>query len=127
MNTDGLYFSKDHEWARVLPGGEVEVGISSHAQEALGDITFIDLPKIGKAFKAHEALAVVESVKAASDVYAPLSGTVSAVNTVLADEPEKVNQDPYGAGWLCRLAGCDSSGLKDLMNAEQYAQHVAGR
>ena len=121
-----IKYTEDHEWLQI-DGDTAVVGITHHAQDALGDVVFVDLPEVGKTFAAKEVAGVVESVKAASDVYAPLSGTVSAVNTVLADEPEKVNQDPYGAGWLCRLAGCDSSGLKDLMNAEQYAQHVAGR
>lgn len=125
MNTEALYFTKDHEWVRVEEGDEAVVGISDHAQEALGDITFVDLPKPGKHVKIHDSLAVVESVKAASDVFAPLAGTVSEVNPALANEPEKINQDPYGAGWICRLSGCDLNALKNLMTADQYKQYLA--
>jgi glycine cleavage system H protein len=125
MGSETVYFTKDHEWLRVEEGDEAVVGISDHAQEALGDITFIELPKPGKQVKTHDVLAVVESVKAASDVFSPVRGTVAEVNSALVHEPEKINQDPYGAGWICRLSGCDLSGLDQLMTAEQYQQFVA--
>jgi glycine cleavage system H protein len=125
MEPEKLYYTKDHEWLRVEEGAEAVVGITDHAQEALGDITFVELPKPGKRVKAGDQLAVIESVKAASDIFAPVSGTVSEGNQALAQAPEKVNQDPYGAGWICRLTGCDRSGVKDLMTAEQYKQYLA--
>lgn len=125
MVPEGLRYTRDHEWVRV-ENNEAVVGITDFAQHELGDITFVDLPKPGKTVKAHDALAVVESVKAAGDVYAPVAGTVSAANTALAAAPETVNKDPYGAGWLCRLSGCDLSGLEALMTAAQYTQFLAG-
>jgi len=125
MSTKDLYFTKDHDWVRVGEGDEAVIGITDHAQEALGDITFIDLPKPGKRVKIHDSLAVVESVKAASDIFAPLAGLVSEVNTALTHEPEKVNQDPYGAGWICHLTECDLNEVKTLMTAEQYKQFLA--
>jgi glycine cleavage system H protein len=127
MEPEGLRFTKDHEWIRVEKDGEAVVGITDFAQHELGDITFIDLPKPGKTVQAREQLAVVESVKAASDIYSPVAGTVSAVNTALADAPETVNKDPYGEGWFCRLTGCDLSGLEDMMTAERYTRFVAER
>jgi glycine cleavage system H protein len=125
MDRERLYYTKDHEWLRVEEGDDAVVGITDHAQEALGDITFVDLPKPGKQVKMHDTLAVVESVKAASDVFSPVLGTVAEVNAALTHEPEKINQDPYGAGWICRLTGCDLSAVKQLMTAEQYNQYLA--
>jgi glycine cleavage system H protein len=98
-----LKYTKSHEWLRVLPDGSLEIGITDHAQHALGDLVFVEVPEAGRTVEAGEACAVVESVKAASDVYAPLSGEVSAGNPQLAAEPQAVNSDPYGAGWLMRL------------------------
>jgi len=98
-----LKYTKSHEWVRTLADGGVEIGISDHAQHALGDLVFVEVPEVGRTLKAGEACAVVESVKAASDVYAPLAGEVSAANEALAAAPESVNKDPYGAGWLLRL------------------------
>ena len=126
MVPEGLRYTKDHEWVRMEKNGEAVVGITDFAQHELGDITFVDLPKPGKAVKAHDALAVVESVKAAGDVYAPVAGTVIAVNAALADAPETVNKDPYGAGWLCRLSGCAAGSADALMTAAQYTQFLAG-
>lgn len=125
MNPEKLYFTQDHEWLRLEEGDDAVVGISDHAQKALGDITFIDLPKPGKDVKVHDTLAVVESVKAASDVFSPVQGTVAEVNTALANEPEKINQDPYGAGWICRLTGCDLSVVTKLMTKAQYQDYLA--
>ncbi len=98
-----LKYTKSHEWVRTLADGSVEIGITDHAQHALGDLVFVEVPEAGRAVKAGEAVAVVESVKAASDVYAPLSGQVSAGNAKLTAEPETVNTQPYGEGWLMRL------------------------
>ena len=98
-----LKYTKSHEWVRTLPDGSVEVGITDHAQHALGDLVFVEVPEAGRTLKAGEACAVVESVKAASDVYAPLAGEVTAGNPKLHSAPETVNADPYGEGWLMRL------------------------
>ncbi len=124
-----LRYTKSHEWVRPAhgdaPSGTVEVGISDHAQSALGDLVFVEVPEIGRTVKAGDAVAVVESVKAASDVYSPVTGKVVASNGALATQPELLNQDPYGAGWLFRVqteAPLDSAAL---MNAADYATHLA--
>ena len=98
-----LKYTKSHEWLRTLPDGTVEIGITDHAQHALGDLVFVEVPEAGRTVKADEPCAVVESVKAASDVYAPLAGEITAGNPKLANEPEMVNAQPYGEGWLMRL------------------------
>ncbi|HEX4648194.1 MAG TPA: glycine cleavage system protein GcvH [Steroidobacteraceae bacterium] len=98
-----LKYTKSHEWVRTLGDGTVEVGITDHAQHALGDLVFVEVPESGRAVKAGEPCAVVESVKAASDVYAPLSGEVTAGNGALGGEPQAVNSEPYGGGWLMRI------------------------
>ena len=98
-----LKYTKSHEWVRTLGDGTVEIGITDHAQHALGDLVFVEVPDAGRTVKADEACAVVESVKAASDVYAPIAGQITAGNPRLAAEPEVVNTDPYGEGWLMRL------------------------
>lgn len=118
MSGNAIYFTKDHEWLKV-EGDEATVGITDHAQQALGDITFVDLPKIGKVVNAHDPLLVVESVKAASDVYAPVPGTVSAVNEKLATFPELINQAAYAEGWICKFKPFTLA-VNDLMTAEQY-------
>jgi glycine cleavage system H protein len=98
-----LKYTKSHEWVRALADGSVEIGITDHAQHALGDLVFVEVPEAGRTVKAGEPCAVVESVKAASDVYAPIAGEITAGNPKLAAEPEVVNADPYGQGWLMRL------------------------
>jgi glycine cleavage system H protein len=118
-----LRYTKSHEWVRQIKGGGVEIGITDHAQEALGDLVFVEVPDQGRALQAGEACAVVESVKAASDVYSPLAGTVSAGNAALADKPELLNQDPYGEGWLFRLE--TSADTSALMNAAAYESFLA--
>jgi glycine cleavage system H protein len=118
------YYTKDHEWLKVN-GDEATVGITDHAQEALGDITFVDLPKVGKVLKAHDSLLVVESVKAASDVYAPVAGTVSAINEALGAAPELINQSAQGDGWICKLKPFDASAAGSLMTADQYESFLA--
>jgi glycine cleavage system H protein len=98
-----LKYTKSHEWVRTLPDGTVELGITDHAQHALGDLVFVEVPEAGRVVKVGEPCAVVESVKAASDVYAPLAGEVTAGNPKLSEQPDTVNTDPYGEGWLMRL------------------------
>jgi glycine cleavage system H protein len=119
-----LRYTKDHEWVRLEADGTATVGITDHAQAALGDLVFIELPKPGRALKAGEACAVVESVKAASDVYAPIAGEVLAANDTLAATPESVNQDAYAA-WLFRIKPADTNALAALLDAKAY-QDVIG-
>jgi glycine cleavage system H protein len=115
-----LKYSKDHEWVRLEEDGDVTVGVTDHAQAALGDMVFVELPEIGVTLAEGDACAVVESVKAASDVYSPLNGEVTAANAALADAPELVNQDPYGDGWIYRMKLDNEDDLAELMNAEEY-------
>ena len=110
---DTLRYTQTHEWLRQEADGSVTVGITDHAQAQLGDLVYVELPAVGKTLAAGDACAVVESVKAAADVYAPLVGTVLAVNEALNGAPELVNQDPYGAGWLMRVSGALPAGLLD--------------
>ena len=117
---DQLKFTRDHEWVRERDDGTVEVGITDHAQTALGDLVFIELPDTGGSFAAHDACCVVESVKAASDVYCPLVGTVVSTNEALIEKPELVNDDPYGEGWLFRLRPDLPGELESLLNGEEY-------
>lgn len=117
-----LKFLKSHEWARVEGDGRVTVGISDHAQGLLGDLVYVELPTVGEAVQVGNACAVVESVKAASDVYAPLSGTVVEVNEALADKPETINEDAYGDGWLFIMEIDDSEQLNDLLAPDDYAE-----
>ena len=119
-----LKYTKDHEWVRI-EGSLARVGITDHAQAALGDITFIEAPAAGKKVAQHGELGVIESVKAASDIFAPVAGTVAEVNADLDDTPELVNKDPYGKGWICALKDCDMAGLAGLMDAADYAKFVA--
>lgn len=119
-----LRYAKSHEWVRQLPDGSVEIGITDHAQHALGDLVFVELPGVGRTLEAGAACAVVESVKAASDVYSPVSGTVLAVNDALAGTPELINQDCYGQGWMMRVQPAADSGAA-LLGAEAYAAEVA--
>ncbi len=116
-----LLYTNDHEWLRRESDGSVTVGITEHAATALGDLVYVELPEIGQDVDAGGDMAVVESVKAASDVYAPVAGSVSAVNEELADEPEKINADPYGDGWIVRLAVGDID-EGELMSPDAYQQ-----
>ncbi len=118
---EGMYYTEDHEWVR-LDGDTATVGITDHAQGALGDITYVELPPVGDKVNQFEELAAVESAKAAADVYSPISGTVSEVNTDLEDSPEIVNEDPYGEGWICRLSEVEPGALSELLTAEQYRE-----
>ena len=117
-----LKFLKSHEWARLDGNGQVTVGISDHAQGLLGDLVYVELPNVGDSIEAGTACAVVESVKAASDVYAPVSGTVLEVNSALADKPETINEDAYGDGWLFVLAINDTEQLNELLAPDDYAE-----
>ncbi len=117
-----LRYRDSHEWVRVEGDGTVVVGISDHAQGELGDMVFVELPEPGMSYDQGEACAVIESVKAASDVYAPLSGEVVKANGQLEDSPELVNSDPYGDGWLFRLLPSDASQIEGLLDAEAYAE-----
>jgi glycine cleavage system H protein len=116
-----LKFLKSHEWARVEDSGEVTVGISEHAQSLLGDLVYVELPAVGDKVTVGAAAAVVESVKAASDVYSPVSGTVTSVNEALNDKPETIHEDAYGEGWLFTLAIDDADQLNDLLTPDDYA------
>lgn len=119
MTPSDRRYTATHEWVK-LENDSALVGITDHAQELLGDITFVELPKVGKVVTQQEAVAVVESVKAASDVYAPLAGTIAEVNAALASSPELVNQDPYGQGWLFRLRPVDQAGVVHTLDATAY-------
>lgn len=123
---DGLYYTKDDEWLRV-EGDEATVGISDYAQNALSDIVFVELPSTGESLNAGETFGVVESVKAAADLYAPVSGEVTAVNDDLPDQPELVNSDPYGAAWMIRIRMSDKGELDNLMDATAYRAYCDGR
>ena len=116
-----LQYTASHEWVRRETDGSVTVGITDHAQAALGDLVYVDLPAVGRTLAAGEACAVVESVKAASDVYSPVAGTVIAVNEALAKAPELINQDPYGAGWIMRLKPSGPLAAAALLGADAYA------
>ncbi len=118
-------YTKSHEWVKPMPDGLVTVGITDHAQDLLGDMVFVDLPKVGAKVGAGKDCAVVESVKAASDVYAPVAGEIVEVNNALADAPEIVNKDPYGKGWLFRLKPDDRGEVDNLLDAAAYENLVA--
>jgi glycine cleavage system H protein len=115
-----LKYTKTHEWLRTLPDGSIEVGITDHAQHALGDLVFVEVPETGRELKAGEPCAVVESVKAASDVYAPVTGEVTAGNPKLAKTPETINTDPYGEGWLMRVRPAPASPVTGLLSPAEY-------
>ena len=117
-----LKFLKSHEWARVEGDGKITVGISDHAQGLLGDLVYVELPGVGDRIEAGNACAVVESVKAASDVYAPISGTIVAVNTALSDKPETINEDAYGEGWLFVVEAQENDQLNDLLAPDDDAE-----
>jgi len=122
MTPANLFYTKDHEWAEIN-GRTATIGITDYAQHSLGEITFVELPAMNKKLNVHDALAVVESSKAASDVYSPLAGEVSAVNEELSSKPELINQDCFKAGWICKLK-IASPDTKHLMNAAQYEEYL---
>ena len=119
-----LKYAKSHEWVREEADGVVAIGITDHAQMLLGDLVFVELPEVGTLLERDDESGVVESVKAASDVYAPIAGEVQEVNEALADAPETVNQDPYGDGWIFKLKVANVLELDDLMDADAYAAHA---
>lgn len=125
---DNLKYAKTHEWARVEEDGTVTVGITDHAQELLGDLVFVELPDEGQEVEAEEQCAVVESVKAASDIYSPVAGEITAVNTSLDDSPQWVNSSPYDEGWLFKLKPANlKMDLAQLLTATQYAEQIQNK
>ena len=122
---EGIYYTESHEWARLEENGRVTVGITDFAQDALGDIVYVELPQMGELLQTSVEAGVVESVKAASDIYSPVSGVVVAVNRSLEDAPEKINADVYGDGWFFALDPSDVNELEDLKDARAYRELVA--
>ena len=120
---EDLHYSKDHEWIR-MEGDTGTVGITDHAQHSLGDVVYVELPKPGDRFAAHEVFGSVESVKAVSELYCPVAGEVTEVNESLADDAEKVNSDPYGAAWMIRLRVSDPGEVDKLMSAVEYEDYI---
>ncbi len=121
---DDLKFSREHEWV-LVEEGVATVGISAHAEHELGDVVFVELPAVGDTVAKDDAMGVVESVKAVSDIYAPVSGTVTEVNDDLPDNTELVNDDPYGDGWMVKIELSDETDLDELMDSEEYQQFIA--
>jgi len=118
-----LLYTKDHEWAKV-EGDVVTMGITDYAQKQLGELVFVELPEVGKQFTARKEIAVVESSKAAGDVYSPVSGTVTEVNSELSTKPELINEDCYKSGWICKLRVTDKKSIDNLMNAKKYQEYL---
>lgn len=121
---EGLKYSATHQWARLESDGTVVIGITDYAQNELGDVVFVEAPRLGDKMSAGEQICIVESVKTASEVYAPISGEIIAVNAQLDDHPELVNDDVYGQAWFCRMNPSDPEELKQLMDAEAYQAHT---
>ena len=119
-----LRYASTHEWARLEEDGTITVGITDHAQEALGDVVYVEIPEVDTELAASDEAGVVESVKAASDIYAPVSGTVIAINELLEDEPETINSDPYHDGWIYKLQPSDLSELDALLDADGYIESL---
>jgi glycine cleavage system H protein len=124
MYSDDFLYTKEHEWIRV-ENGDVTIGITHHAQQELGDIVFVELPQIGANFSAGDTLGTVESVKAVSDVYAPVGGEVIEVNEALNNKPELINEDPHGDGWIAKLRLADKGELEGLLSADDYEAYIA--
>jgi glycine cleavage system H protein len=122
---EDLRYSADHEWARV-EGGDARVGITDYAQDALGDVVFVDLPEVGAAVKRGESFSEVESTKSVSEIYAPVAGTISQVNAELSENPARLNEDPYGDGWICVITVDDPAQLDELLDAEGYRALIEG-
>ncbi len=123
---DDLRYSKDHEWARVEPDGRVRIGITDYAQEALGDVVFVQVPEVGATLAGGDQASEVESTKSVSDVYAPVGGTVVDVNAELADSPQRLNEDPYGAGWIYVLEPAEPAAVDTLLDAAAYRALLEG-
>ena len=122
---EGLRYSKEHEWVRV-EGETAVIGITDYAQDALGDVVYVDPPDVGADLSAGDSFGEVESTKSVSELYAPISGTVATINSELADEPEKLNADPYGEGWICEVTIADAGELDTLLDAEAYQAFIDG-
>lgn len=122
---ENLHYTASHEWIDPSNADAVPMGISDHAQEELTDVVFLELPEVGRKIAKGEAFAVIESVKAANDIYAPVSGEIVEVNEALMEAPESINTDPYGEGWMVKIKLSDSSEIESLMNAESYREHIA--
>ena len=120
-----LHYSKDHEWVRV-EGDTAVIGITDHAQDQLGDVVYVELPKVGEEFAANESFGSVESVKAVSEIFTPVSGAVTEVNELFGDEPEKVNKDPYGEGWIFKIKVEAGEEIEELKSPAQYREQIAG-
>lgn len=121
-----LRYSKDHEWARVEDGGRVRVGITDYAQDALGDVVYVDVPSVGTTVKADDTFSEVESTKSVSDIYAPIDGTIVEANADLADNPERVNEDPYGEGWIVLIEPSEPAQVDALLDAAAYQALIEG-
>lgn len=125
MVIEGLLYTKNHEWARI-DANVATIGITDYAQQMLGELVFVELPAIGKEFAGHDELAVVESTKAASDIYSPVAGKVIEVNGELESQPELINQDCYNTGWICKLQITDTKSVENLMDSKRYEEYVGG-
>ncbi|MGD0078127.1 MAG: glycine cleavage system protein GcvH [Sedimentisphaerales bacterium] len=125
MVIKGLLYTKEHEWAKV-EGDIATIGITDHAQEQLGEVTFVELPAVGREVVQKDEIGVVESTKAASDIFSPITGTVTEVNTKLKTSPEIINDDCYGQGWFCKIRITDKASLKNLLDAAQYEEYLKG-
>ncbi len=123
---EGLRYTKDHEWARI-DGDVATIGITDYAQQMLGELVFVELPDVGREYAGNDELAIVESTKAANDIYCPAAGKVIEVNEELESQPELVNQDCYNAGWICKLQIADIKSVESLMDSKQYEEYLAGR
>ncbi|HEX9260243.1 MAG TPA: glycine cleavage system protein GcvH [Acidimicrobiales bacterium] len=123
---EDLRYSNDHEWARLEEGGRVRIGITDYAQDALGDVVYVQIPTVGTKVAAGDSFSEVESTKSVSNIYAPVAGTIVEVNSVLTDEPQQVNDDPYGEGWLCVIELADPSELDGLLDAASYSALIEG-
>ena len=124
---ENIKYTKDHEWVKKIDENSFLIGITDHAQDSLGDVTFVELPEVGSTFDAHEVFGVVESVKAASEVYAPVSGEVVEINGALEDDPELVNRAPTGEGWFMKIKVSDASQLDGMMDEAAYSDFVASQ
>ncbi len=123
---EDLRYSSDHEWIRLEDGNRARVGITDYAQDALGDIVYVDLPAVGSAVTAGQSISEVESTKSVSDIYAPVAGTIVEVNEELNDEPERLNSDPYGEGWMFVVEVADDGALSELLDAAAYGELTEG-
>ena len=122
---EGLQYTREHEWIRILEEGRGRVGITHHAQDELGDVVFVELPRTGDELAGEDVFGTVESVKAVSDLYSPVAGRVTEVNDSLEEQPELVNDDPYGEGWMIQVELSDPAELDGLMSAQEYAAYLA--